>query len=243
MLLPPLLPGRLVRRYKRFLADVVLDDGRAVTAHVANSGSMLGLCPPGARVHLADVAGPTRKLAWSWQLVETPEGARVGIDTGRANALAVEAIAAGLVPALAGYAELRREVPYRTASRVDILLVDPPPPAGRGLHYVEVKSVTLARRPGLAEFPDAVTARGTKHLADLAAMVAAGHRASLLFLVQRDDCDRMAPAADIDPAYAAALRAAIAAGVGVHVVACRIDADAIRPDRLLPFSASSEEAG
>lgn len=232
MHLPPLVPGRLVQRYKRFLADVVLDDGRAVTAHVANSGSMLGLAAPGARVHLADVAGPTRKLAWSWQLVETAAGALVGIDTGRANALAVEAIRAGLVPDLAGYADLAREVRYGAASRVDILLDDPE----KGRAYVEVKSVTLSRRAGLAEFPDAVTARGTKHLADLAAEVGRGHRATLLFLVQRGDCDHLAVAADIDPTYALALATARAAGVAVHAVACDVTTETVMPARRIPVA-------
>jgi sugar fermentation stimulation protein A len=230
MQLPPLVPGRLVRRYKRFLADVVLDDGREVIAHVANSGSMLGLATPGSRVHLADVAGPTRKLGWSWQLVETAAGALVGIDTGRANALAVEAIRAGLLGDLADYADLRREVPYGAASRVDILLEDP----ARGRAYVEVKSVTLSRAAGLAEFPDAVTARGTKHLADLAAEVGRGHRAVLLFLVQRPDCDRLTPAADIDPTYALALATARAAGVEIAAIACDVTPAAISPVRPIP---------
>lgn len=227
MHLPPLHSGRLARRYKRFLADVILDDGRAVVAHVANSGSMLGLAEPGSRVHLADVAGPTRKLGWSWQLVETEAGALVGIDTGRANALAVLALQSGLIPDLAGYESLRREVKYGAASRVDILLDDP----AKGLAYVEVKSVTLSRAPGRAEFPDAVTARGTKHLADLAAEVGRGHRAALLFLIQRGDCDLMTLAADIDPAYARAFAAARAAGVAVHAIACDVTATAIRPAR------------
>lgn len=232
MLLPPLHPGRLVRRYKRFLAEIVLDDGREVVAHVANSGSMLGLAEPGSRVHLADVAGPTRKLGWSWQLVETAAGALVGIDTGRANALAVVAITSGLIPDLAGYASLKREVKYGAASRVDILLDDPV----QGRAYVEVKSVTLSRAPGRAEFPDAVTARGTKHLADLAAEVGRGHRAALLFLVQRGDCDHMTLAADIDPAYARAFASARAAGVAVHAIACDVTTAAIRPARPIPLA-------
>lgn len=232
MHLPPLHPGRLVRRYKRFLADVILDDGREVVAHVANSGSMLGLAEPGSRVHLADVTGPSRKLAWSWQLVETEAGALVGIDTGRANALAVLALQAGLIPDLAGYASLKREVKYGAASRVDILLDDPV----KGRAYVEVKSVTLSRAPGRAEFPDAVTARGTKHLADLAAEVGRGHRAALLFLIQRGDCDLMTLAADIDPAYARAFAAARAAGVAVHAIACDVTPTAIRPARPIPLA-------
>ena len=209
MLFPvPLTPGRLVRRYKRFLADCRLDDGEEVTAHVANSGSMLGLATPGARVYLARSNDPKRKLAWSWELVEV-DGALVGINTGLPNRVVAEAIADGRIPALAGYQTLRREVAYGVRSRVDLLLEG----EGRPPCYVEVKSVTLSRRAGLAEFPDAVTARGAKHLGELAAMVGAGARAALVYLVQRGDCAVFEIAADIDPVYAAAARAAALAGV------------------------------
>ena len=204
----PLVPGRLVRRYKRFLADCRLDGGGEVTAHVANSGSMLGLSTPGARVHLSRSADPKRKLAWSWELVEV-DGALVGINTGLPNRVVAEAIADGRIPALAGYQTLRREVAYGVRSRVDLLLEG----EGRPPCYVEVKSATLSRRAGLAEFPDAVTARGAKHLGELAAMVGAGARAVLVYLVQRGDCAAFEIAADIDPVYAAAARAAALAGV------------------------------
>ncbi len=204
----PLVPGRLVRRYKRFLADCRLDGGEEVTAHVANSGSMLGLAMPGARVFLSRSNDPKRKLAWSWELVEV-DGALVGINTGLPNRIVAEAIADGRIPALAGYDRLRREVAYGVRSRVDLLLEG----EGRPACYVEVKSVTLSRRPGLAEFPDAVTARGAKHLGELAAMVGAGARAVLVYLVQRGDCAAFEIAADIDPVYAAAARAAVLAGV------------------------------
>jgi sugar fermentation stimulation protein A len=209
----PLVPGRLVRRYKRFLADCLLDSGEEVTAHVANSGSMLGLATPGSRVYLARSSDPKRKLAWSWQLIEV-DGTLVGIDTGLSNRIVAEAIADGRIPALAGYETLRREVPYGARSRVDILLEG----GGRPPCYVEVKSVTLSRRPGFSEFPDAITARGAKHLAELTAMVEAGARAVLLYLVQRGDCDRFELAADIDPTYAAAAGAARATGVEMLVV-------------------------
>lgn len=223
---PPLVPARLVARYKRFLADAVLDSGKAVTAHVANSGSMLGLSTPGTRIWLRDVASPTRKLAWSWQLVELESGALVAVDTGLANGVVAEAIAGGKVPALAGYPTLRREVPYGDRSRVDILLEAPERPAC----YVEVKSVTLSRAPGLAEFPDAVTARGAKHLGELSRIVAAGGRAVLVYLVERDDCRRFSVAADIDPAYGRAVAAARATGVEFVVLSTRIGRDGIVVD-------------
>jgi sugar fermentation stimulation protein A len=207
----PLVPARLVRRYKRFLADAVLESGETVTAHCANPGSMMGLAPEGALVYLSPARDPKRKLRWSWRLVEIGT-ALVGIDTGLANAVVAEGIAAGLVPGLAGYGEMRREVAYGRNSRVDLLLT------GHGQRpdcLVEVKSVTLSRRAGLAEFPDSVTARGTKHLAELADAVAAGRRAVLLYLVQRTDATCFAVAGDIDPAYAAACRAAQEKGVEI----------------------------
>lgn len=214
----PLVPGRLVRRYKRFLADCLLDSGEEVIAHVANSGSMLGLATPGSRVYLAASADPKRKLAWSWQLVEADGGALVGIDTGLSNRIVAEAIADGRIPALAGYQTLRREVPYGTRSRVDMLLEG----EGRAPCYVEVKSVTLSRRSGVAEFPDAVTARGAKHLSELAAMVEMGARAVLLYLVQRGDCHHFELAADIDSTYAAAAQTARAAGVEMLMVRAEV---------------------
>ncbi|WP_370673559.1 DNA/RNA nuclease SfsA [Pleomorphomonas sp. PLEO] len=223
----PLVPGRLVRRYKRFLADCLLDSGEEVTAHVANSGSMLGLATPGSRVYLSRSDNPKRKLAWSWQLIEV-DVTLVGIDTGLSNRIVAEAIAEGRIPTLAGYETLRREVPYGARSRVDMLLEG----AGRPPCYVEVKSVTLSRKVGMAEFPDAVTARGAKHLAELAAVVKAGARAVLVYLVQRGDCDRFELAADIDPAYAMAAGAARAAGVEMLVARTVITPEGIeiRPD-------------
>lgn len=219
MLFPsPLVPARLVRRYKRFLADVELDGGRVATAHCANPGSMLGLAEPGARVWLSPSANPVRKLPWSWELVEA-NGALVGVNTAHPNRIAAEAILSGQIPELAGYGRLRREVRYGQNSRIDLLLEDD---GGKPPCHVEVKSVTLSRAAGLAEFPDAVTARGAKHLDELARIAEAGGRAVMLFLVQRPDCGRFTVAADIDPAYATGFRQALRAGVETLCYGCRV---------------------
>ncbi|MDK9695254.1 MAG: DNA/RNA nuclease SfsA [Siculibacillus sp.] len=222
----PLVPGRLVKCHKRFLAEVILDDGAEITAHCANSGSMLSLARPGARVWLQKSVDPKRKLAWSWKLEEV-EGALVCVDTGHPNAIVAEAITAGTIPSLAGYAGLRREVKYGRNSRIDILLEDD----ARGRAYVEVKNVTLMRTPGLAEFPDAVTARGAKHLEELADMVAQGHRAVMVYLVNRPDCDRFTLAADIDPTYAKGFEAARARGVEIEVWATRVTTEEVVVER------------
>jgi len=233
----PLIPGRLVRRYKRFLSDVELDSGETVVAHCANPGSMLGLATPGARVWLSPANNPARKLRYSWELVEADgpgdgEKALVGINTGRANALVAEALAAGRVAALAGYDNHRREVRYGAASRVDFLLER----AGAPPCYLEVKSVTLRRDGATAEFPDAVTARGAKHLAELAGVARQGARAVLFFLVQRGDCTAVAPAADIDPAYAAALGRARADGIEILCYKCNLSPAGIALDAPLPLA-------
>jgi len=227
----PLVPARLVKRHKRFLAEVVLDGGEAVTAHCANSGSMLSLARPGARVWLQKSDDPKRKLAWSWKLEEV-DGALVCIDTGHPNTIVAEAIAAGAIPSLAGWATLRREVKYGKNSRIDILLDD----ETRGRVYVEVKNVTLMRTPGLAEFPDAVTSRGAKHLEELADMVAEGHRAVMVYLVNRPDGDRFALAADIDPTYAKGFETARARGVEIEVWATRVTTEEIVVERRIETS-------
>lgn len=230
----PLIPGRLVRRYKRFLADVTLDDGTEITAHCANPGSMLGLQEPGSTVWLSPARNPARKLRYSWELVED-DGSLVGINTAHPNGLAAEAIAAGTVAELAGYTDIRREVKYGKNSRIDILLSG----QGRPDCYVEVKNVHLRREDGLAEFPDSVTARGAKHLSELSDMVAAGHRAVMFYLVQRDDCDRFAIADDIDPNYNSALGAALASGVEAICYACRVETTGIEVYRPLGLSLPS----
>jgi sugar fermentation stimulation protein A len=222
------MPARLVRRYKRFLADVVLADGSETTAHCPNSGRMLGLDAPGSRVWLSQgKAG--RKLPLTLELVEV-EGGLVGVNTMHPNRLAEEAIRAGLVPALAGYAEIRREVAFDAGSRVDLLLRSPDRPDC----YVEVKNVHL-KRTGGAEFPDAVTARGTKHLLALRRQVEQGARAVMLYVVQRTDCASFAIAGDLDPAYAAAFEQALAGGVEALCFACAIDLTEIRLAGPLPL--------
>lgn len=227
---PPLIPAKLVKRYKRFLADVVTDAGEAMTVHCANSGSMLGLATPGNRVWISDSQNPKRKLRFSLELMEV-DGAMVGVNTHKANALAEEAIKAGIIKELNGYDNLRREVKYGENSRIDILLeTDGKPPC-----YVEVKSVTLSRQSGLAEFPDARTTRGAKHLHEMAAQVQQGNRAVQLFLSQRNDVDRFAPAADVDPDYASALTDARKAGVEVLAITCHINPESIAVTGSLPL--------
>ena len=230
----PLVRGRLIKRYKRFLADVSLDTGELVTATCLNTGSMRGLAVPGAVVWLSVSTSPTRKYPHTWELVEADLGrgpVLVGINTSHPNRLVADAIAAGEIPEIAGYATLRREVKYGLASRIDILLEDPQ----KGLAYVEIKNVHLSRTDGLAEFPDSVTERGTRHLAELSAMVAAGHRAVMLYLIQRADAESFALAADIDPRYAAAFEAARAAGVEAIAYACILTPEGIAVARPVPI--------
>ncbi|MCB1486167.1 MAG: DNA/RNA nuclease SfsA [Bauldia sp.] len=218
----PLIEARLIRRYKRFLADVEMADGAIVTVHCANPGAMTGLAAPGSRVWLSRSSNPKRKLPLSWELVEA-DGGLVGINTAHPNRLAEEAIRAGIIPELAGYPETAREVRYGQNSRVDLFLTGP----GRPDTYVEVKNAHLMRAPGLAEFPDSVTARGAKHLAELAAMVAAGHRAVMLFVVQRSDARAFAVARDIDTAYGKAFDLARDAGVEMLAWRCSLSVEEI----------------
>ena len=207
----PLVPARLIRRYKRFLADIRLEDGCEVTAHCANPGSMMGLKEEGIKIWVEPNDDPKKKLKFGWRLVDHENGHFTGVDTSLPNRALRAAIMARKVPELAAYHTVKPEQKYGENSRIDFLLLQPGLPDA----YVEVKSVTLSRQPGLAEFPDSVTARGTKHLGELAQMARAGHRAVLFYLIQRTDCDRMCVAADIDPAYAAAFGAARATGVEV----------------------------
>lgn len=225
----PLQRGRLIKRYKRFLADITLDSGEVITATCPNTGSMLGLAQPGATVWISKSDSPTRKYAHTWEMVEADLGegpALVGVNTGHPNRLVTEAIEARRIETLAGYASLRREVKYGEASRIDILLED----AKKGLCYVEVKNVHLMRASGLAEFPDCVTARGAKHLRELAEMAAQGHRAVMLFLIQRPDAKRFRLASDLDPGYEKAFTEAASAGVEAMAFSCRLSPEEITLD-------------
>ncbi|WP_299564825.1 DNA/RNA nuclease SfsA [uncultured Sulfitobacter sp.] len=213
-----LVPARLIRRYKRFLADCRLEDGREVTAHCANPGSMMGLAAEGTKIWLEPNDDPKKKLKFGWRLVDHENGHFTGVDTAIPNRVLRAALEARAVRHLADYTTVRPEVKYGSNSRIDFLL------SGDGLPdaYVEVKSVTLNRTPGLAEFPDSVTARGAKHMAELAETARLGHRAVLLYLVQRTDCAFVDIARDIDPVYASAHAKASAAGVetlciGTHI--------------------------
>jgi sugar fermentation stimulation protein A len=231
----PLIPATLIRRYKRFLADVALPDGSETTVHVANPGSMLGLVAPGNRVFLSKSDNPNRKLPLSWELVEADFGngaELVGVNTGLPNRLVEEAIGWGIAPGLSGYARLRREVRYGTKSRVDFLLEDDARPSC----FVEVKNVHMMREPRRAEFPDCVTARGARHLDDLAAEVKRGARAVMVYLVQIGSADRVSFARDIDPAYGAAFDRAQDAGVEAIGLVCRVSTEGIEAVRSVPVA-------
>jgi len=219
----PLIEGRLVRRYKRFLADIELKDGRVVTAHCANTGSMLSVNEPGSEVWLSPARNPDRKLKFTWEMIRVGR-TLVGINTGLPNAIVAEAVEKSRVPELAGYQSLRREVKYGENSRIDLLLEKDGPGEGAKC-YVEVKNVTMKRdlsKEGPVEFPDAVTARGTKHLAELSNIVREGHRSVMFYLVQRADGRAFAIAGDIDLAYAKGLAAARSAGVEALCYGCRL---------------------
>tara|TARA_B100000676_G_C18008567_1_gene805239 strand:+ start:865 stop:1575 length:711 start_codon:yes stop_codon:yes gene_type:complete len=217
----PLIRGRLIKRYKRFLADVELEDGNTVTAHCPNSGSMLSVKEPGSEVWLSPARNTNRKLGYTWELI-TVDNTLVGINTALPNGIVEEAITSGKIPELDGYASLRREVKYGQNSRIDILLEDPSLPDC----YVEVKSVTLKRESKKTcpvEFPDSVTTRGTKHLVELSNMIAQGFRCVMFYLVQRQDSDIFTIAADIDPAYKAAIDEAMNVGVEILCYRCTLN--------------------
>ena len=221
-----LVAGRLIRRYKRFLADVQLEAG-VITAACPNTGSMLGCCEPGSRVWLSESDRATRKYRHTWEIVEVGR-VMVGINTGLPNALVAEAIAAGAIPELGGYASVRREVAFgEESSRVDLLLEDPT----RAPCYVEVKNVTAAVSGRVALFPDAVSERGARHLRELMRLKAAGLRPVQLYCVQRGDVDEVRPADAIDPEYGRTLRQALEAGVEVMAYRAKVTAREIRLER------------
>ncbi len=232
----PLVPARLIRRYKRFLADVTLEeDGREVVAHCPNPGSMIGLAEPGMRVWLEPNDDPKKKLKFGWRLVELPGGHWAGIDTAVPNRVVKEALHAGAVTELAEYGTVRPEVKYSVGSRIDFLLSEEGLPDA----YVEVKNVHLMRENGLAEFPDCVTERGAKHLGDLSAMVAEGHRAAMLYLVQRTDCDRFQLARDLDQRYGEAFDRARSKGVEILCYGTHISRDDVTLSGSIPVLEAS----
>lgn len=246
----PLIQGRFVRRYKRFFTDVRLADGSEVVAHCPNTGSLTGCLVEGAPVALAPASNPNRKLRYTWKMIDLGDS-WVGVDTSSANALVEEALRGGVLPELATFDRLVSEVKYGQGgrSRIDLLLStgghlpvgrrSPRTlPEGDQRVYVEVKNTTLAYGQGRgrdAAFPDAVTERGRKHLEDLIEVVEAGHRAAMVFSVQRCDCDRFVPADAIDPEYGRVLRQAVARGVEAYALAASIDPTGIALDRPIPI--------
>jgi sugar fermentation stimulation protein A len=230
----PLIPATLIRRYKRFLADVVLDSGEALTVHVANPGAMTGLSAPGARIFVSKSDNARRKLSHSWELVEADLGSGpelVGVNTSYPNALVFEAITAKQIPELDGYSVVRREVRYGRNCRIDFLLEG----AHRPPCYLEVKNVHLMRQSRLAEFPDAVTARGAKHLDELVATAALGARTVMLFVIQIGSAERFTVARDIDPRYGQALDRARQSGVEALAWRCAVSRQAISVIRPVPI--------
>jgi len=245
----PLQRGTLLERYKRFLADIELEDGRRIAAHCPNPGAMLGLNMPGLTVWVSVSPDPKRKLAHTLELVEV-DGGLVGVNTMHPNRIVAEALAADAIAELSGYDLCRREVKYGKASRIDFLLEGlGPSQTGRSAltqapttphqrAWLEVKNCHLMRQPGLAEFPDCVAARSAKHLLELEAMVAAGDRAVVLFVVQRSDCFAFSPCHDLDPKFAAGLERAAEAGVEVMVYGCQMEVTGVKIAAPIPWTRS-----
>lgn len=227
---PALEEGRLLKRYKRFLADIETASGELLTIHCPNTGSMLNCMSEGCRVWFSRSDDPKRKLPGTWEIVETPQGRLACVNTARANALVEEALRAGVIAELAGFDNLKREVAYGLEnSRADFRLDFAGGPA-----FIEVKSVTLGfDGTPVAAFPDAVTQRGSKHLRELAALARDGVRAVQLYCVNLSGIDAVRPAEEIDPAYAAALREAVAAGVEVLAYGVELTPETVRVSRRL----------
>jgi len=227
---PPLIKGKLIKRYKRFLADIILDDGTEITAHCANTGAMTGCMPAGANVWLSVSDNPKRKYPYSWQLVEVSPGVLACINTGLTNKLAHEALLNNQIMELAGFDECRSEVPYGDeGSRVDFVLK-----IAGGLAYVEVKHVTLSTEAGVGRFPDAVTKRGQKHLRELIQQLKCGDRAVLLFIIMRTDVNLVTPADSVDAEYGRLLREAVKEGVEVLAYRANISPVGLSLDRAIP---------
>lgn len=229
---PPLQPATLMRRYKRFLADVFLPNGETITVHTPNTGAMTGCAEPGSTVYLRDVDNPKRKYRYSWELTENLQGVMVGVHTGITNALVREAIEGGVVAELQGYGNIRQEVKYgEEGSRIDLLLSD----HGDARDcFVEIKNVTTCDKGGYGFFPDAVSTRASKHLRELMGVVAQGGRGVIFFCVQRGDVQAVRPADEIDPLYGETLRQALEAGV--EALACRalVSPDGVTLDTPIP---------
>jgi len=233
----PLVPARLIRRYKRFLADAVLEEtGQEVTVHCPNPGAMLGLKDDGMRIWLEPNNDPRKKLNYGWRIAELSDGHFACIDTGLPNRVIKEALLDGKISELSSYSGVKPEVAYGTGSRVDFLLTQ------NGLQdaYVEVKSVTLRRNGDWAEFPDCVTARGAKHLQELTEIAQGGARAVMLYLVGRTDCSRLRMATDLDPKYAQAFDVARDSGVEMLCYSSSMSPDGIWLSEPLPIDAASQ---
>ena len=217
---PELFSGVLLKRYKRFLADIELDSGEVITAHCPNTGPMTGICTPGSRVQVSYSPSPTRKLPYTWELIEVddPQPVWVGVNTALPNRVIKAALSASLFPELGSYSQIRPEVPYGVdrKSRVDFLLSGD---AATRPIYVEVKNTTWAQA-GVALFPDTVTVRGQKHLQELTALLPEA-RAVMLYFINRSDCSGFAPGDTADPQYGLLLRAAIAQGL--EVLPCQFE--------------------
>jgi sugar fermentation stimulation protein A len=229
---PPLQPATLIRRYKRFLADVTMPDGETLTVHTPNTGAMTGCADPGSTVYLRDVDNPKRKYRYSWEMTKNLQGIMVGVHTGMTNALVTEAVESGVAAELQGYRDIRQEVKYgEEGSRIDLLLQGHED--GRDC-YVEIKNVTTCDENGFGYFPDAVSVRASKHLRELMAMVEQGQRAVIFFCVQRGDVERVRPADEIDPQYGETLRRALAAGVEALAYRARVTPGEVVLEKALP---------
>ena len=228
---PPLISATLIKRYKRFLGDVVLSSGEQITVHTPNTGAMTGCAEPGCRVWLRDTQNPSRKYQYSWEASETIMNTMVGVHTGIVNTLVSEAIENSVISELQGYSVIRQEVKYGDEkSRIDLLLQN----SGRPDCYVEIKNVTAMDSKGVAFFPDAVSQRAKKHLRELMLMAERGYRSALFFCVQRDDVSAVRPADEVDAEYGEILRHAVEHGVQVMAYTAVVTPDEIYLHRRVP---------